>query len=646
MKRRIQALDVYMKAVVVLDQALSIDPRQRDLLEKRQEVGRRVGLLALGSKDFQLARHAFSRLRAIGVNETEVDALLNRVTTVQSALYQWRAQRLEEILSDLREGLSRNGRAPGSPLIEDYCLECAGYRDKQTVEILSGKHGLKSLVERVASGAEKIVFSQAERDIAKFVCRVLGRIQLEESLPPLLEWAQIVPDPELAIEVGIALCNTRREEAGGAVRSLRERFGADSNVWQRIGRYYPRIPGLPESKSTSDLDSQIERGKEWLVRKNYVRALEVYEKILSTAPNDRDALAGMGSVYLAQGRMKEAERYFCRALETTGPLRGPKSVLLTNRGYARFQLGRHAEAHEDCDRSLELDRERSRSHVLKGLLCLQTKDFSEARKHLDRGIRLDPEVTMGYIARGNLHSAQKEYEKALADYDRAIDLDPQLSIAYVNRANVYRQTRRYESAMRDIGRALELSPNNLLAYLNRGMLFNARKDGRSALNDFDQALRIQPRSRRARFGRGIAHMILNQPREAVDDFNAAYSLGNRTWDLLLRRGRCYYFIKEYEKSVVDFDRVLRARPNLRGANYLRGLSYLALQKYEKALADSESALVVDPGLAGAYKMRAQCRMKLGKTEGVVEDLRKYLSLSPQAKDRETIERLIRQKSSR
>ena len=243
------------------------------------------------------------------MNRDEVRTLQNRVGDAERAVFSWRARRLEVILTDLQAGLGRPERDPSLPMIEDYVIEVAGYRDLQTVSILSGTMGLSNLIDRAAgaAGAQGIqTWSQSDRDLATFVCRVLGRLELDEAVEPLSRWLEVVRDPELTVEAGIALCNTRRAEADPALFRLQQRVGAGSLTWQRVGRYYNRVPQQDRLPATAGSDRWLQRGLQRLMRRKFDDALSDFDRVLEADPKNPDARYGRGSILLEKGEFSQA----------------------------------------------------------------------------------------------------------------------------------------------------------------------------------------------------------------------------------------------------------------------------------------------------------------------------------------------------
>ncbi|MBS0276305.1 MAG: tetratricopeptide repeat protein [Proteobacteria bacterium] len=133
---------------------------------------------------------------------------------------------------------------------------------------------------------------------------------------------------------------------------------------------------------------------------------------------DSPSLAAIATV-LRESRAQDAETMATQMLAAgvTDPLDG--AYLLMDRGLAREQMGRRAEAVKDFTKAIDSQ-------------LLPRGDL--ARAYFDRGVTLDE------LGRTN---------DAIADYSRALEQVPGYATALNNRANAYRRTGRYAEARTD-----------------------------------------------------------------------------------------------------------------------------------------------------------------------------------------------------
>jgi len=139
------------------------------------------------------------------------------------------------------------------------------------------------------------------------------------------------------------------------------------------------------------------------------------------APALADDAASLATVAAAlrEGRATDAEALTTQMLAAgvSDPLNN--AYLLLDRGLAREQMGKRAEAVKDFSTAIDSQ-------------MLPRGDL--ARAYFDRGVTLDE------LSRTN---------DAIADYSRAIEQVPRYATALNNRANAYRRTERYAEARAD-----------------------------------------------------------------------------------------------------------------------------------------------------------------------------------------------------
>ncbi|MDP7035322.1 MAG: protein kinase, partial [Planctomycetota bacterium] len=290
--RRRLAMGNYLAAARELERALRIQPEVHSVRSERIELGVAIGRMALAGNEYLLARRAFEELEAYGFSPDRSRLWQERVRTARSALLEERARRLRFIIEDLDRGMARKDRPQDAPLLTDYVFESVTFRDRQTVGILGGL--LKSLIRKKEGTPESLrAWTQNERDQATYACRVLGRLGFSEAVTPLSEWLDALSDPErfqpglrdsaMAVEAGLALCNTRRPESLASLLRARARFGLNSPFWERILSRIGRVPvegGLPDP-TAADFFS---RANLLLDQMRWDEAIEAFSRAIDRDP--------------------------------------------------------------------------------------------------------------------------------------------------------------------------------------------------------------------------------------------------------------------------------------------------------------------------------------------------------------------------
>ena len=118
---------------------------------------------------------------------------------------------------------------------------------------------------------------------------------------------------------------------------------------------------------------------------------------------------------------------------------------------------------ETCDMALSIDsahKNKTASHVNRGILYMRSGDFNSARKDYEKAINLSPNLREAYVNYGALLIHEKDYDGAITALNQAVEGETirNLHEALYNRAIAYDRQDRFREAYLDLKRALELRP--------------------------------------------------------------------------------------------------------------------------------------------------------------------------------------------
>jgi tetratricopeptide (TPR) repeat protein/serine/threonine protein kinase len=556
-KNREAAIQAHLTSIRHLERALQIYPKDKTALHQRIAIGTALGDLALAGRDYMLAQAAYQRLTDFGLSKTRAAALTERINTARQGRSRWRRDRLETILEDLTLGLSRPGRPRGAPLLNDYVFEAASYRDAQTIKILAAQ--LENLTRKTQSPKRKRSWSNPERDLATFLCRVLGRIGLPECIDPLGKWLAHLQDPPLAIEAGLALCNTRRPEAGRHLFAARDRVGIHSFIWKQIRVFLARIPSAPAEQKTTTAKELFELGLMHKDKGNYSQAIKAYTQAIDRYPRLAEAYTNRALIHSINGELDKALHDYNEAI-----LQQPnRADFYTSRGILFSKLGDSNAAFDDYNKALEIEprngfayynrgRELRKSkkldaairdfaqaiklapkfslaHKMLGITFGEKGDLESTIRSLSNAIRINPNDAKAYNLRGDVLRKTNEVDAAIRDYNKAIEIDPNSAATYSNLGSVFAARREFDAAIKSYSMAIEVDPNSTLAYSNRGASFFGKGKFDAAIADFNQSLRLAPHTWQAWYGIGQVRSQQNRHAQALDALDKALSLAPKNW---------------------------------------------------------------------------------------------------------------------
>jgi tetratricopeptide (TPR) repeat protein len=119
-----------------------------------------------------------------------------------------------------------------------------------------------------------------------------------------------------------------------------------------IQKFDLEVIGRKVSAPSPNLDAEkiLDKGNDYLYRREYLKAIEQYDKILSDK-NYPAALNNKGWALGKSGRYEEAIPYYDKAIA----IDPTHTDALDNKGWALFHLGRYQEAIEQFDKTLVVD---------------------------------------------------------------------------------------------------------------------------------------------------------------------------------------------------------------------------------------------------------------------------------------------------
>jgi tetratricopeptide (TPR) repeat protein len=193
-------------------------------------------------------------------------------------------------------------------------------------------------------------------------------------------------------------------------------------------------------------------------------AAQALQKAVALRPEDADAFADLGNVFLQQDRVDEAQRALQQAL-----------VLDPDMPRANNTMGLTALKRADADAAERFFRAAIRSQPdlaearnNLGNLLASRKAYAEAGYHFERAVRSDPKHVQALHSYGMVLALTRAYPQAEAQLRAAIRLSPRLAQAHTDLADVLAAMGRADEAAHEYELAIGLNPGDFDAHLALG----------------------------------------------------------------------------------------------------------------------------------------------------------------------------------
>lgn len=332
-------------------------------------------------------------------------------------------------------------------------------------------------------------------------------------------------------------------------------------------------------------------------------ALPLYDRFLTSSPDNRDALYG--------------------------------------RGIARMQQNRIDEGIADMRRAVELDPDCARCYFWLARAASVQGKVEEGLQRIAQAFSLDSNDADFWVCRALLQSSQSA---ALDDFNRAVELKPNDPTILSDRANFYLTNSSPMMALQDINSALALDSTYAYGYFLRANIYQRRNDGARALQEVSRAINLGYHDVQARWMRGMLYEEVGMVDSALADYSVYLEQNPTRFEVLHSRALLRYKKEDMDGSCRDLDRVLELIGDNEEAHaiaivawngwcdsstkqyyYHRGIAQFNLGDYARAVEWHEKGIKKFPESAILRSFRGNAALALGRYPLVVQDYEYVLS---------------------
>lgn len=204
----------------------------------------------------------------------------------------------------------------------------------------------------------------------------------------------------------------------------------------------------------------------------FPEAEALYRQVLTTDPNQPDALHLLGVLAFQCNHLEPAQELISRAIAIypTDP------NFHYNLGHVLAMAGKRPEAVESYSRAIALRPDHSEAYNNMGVVLNELGRYADAITTYQKALELNPTSADTYCNLSNAYRESNQIEQALAAAQKAYELQPEMAAGHNNLGAALLRNGRFEEAMKSYRRAIELEPNFAMAHYNLAMalLMNGR----------------------------------------------------------------------------------------------------------------------------------------------------------------------------
>ena len=219
------------------------------------------------------------------------------------------------------------------------------------------------------------------------------------------------------------------------------------------------------------------QGRDYLLRKNYRKAIEEYKNATQLDPTDATNYYNLGLAARNARKIKQAENAFATAVELNPTYAKAHRQLgdlfrLTKRNSRSIRsYSRAIDSDPNCKDKKNINAYRSLA-----LVYNQTKQHSRAVATLRKGVAVAPtnrDKVRIYTALGYSHALGKNYKSAVSAYQQALALNSRDSEAQYRAAVAYFELKQYQNALNYARRATSSRKYAVPAHVIMGDVYDA-----------------------------------------------------------------------------------------------------------------------------------------------------------------------------
>jgi len=242
-----------------------------------------------------------------------------------------------------------------------------------------------------------------------------------------------------------------------------------------------------------------------------------WREMLKTEPQDWNALANLGLLYLNKASFPQAIEFLKKAIEF-GP-GNPDAHLLLGLAYVDTHSLQLAEPELQTAVSLAPSNLEARNTL--AILYLGEGRTAEAEEQFRQSVESEPNIT-GYGNLGLIHWRRGDAKLAEQEWRAALRLAPNDTSILNNLGLACTKQERYAEAVSFFRKAIELKPDDPSPHSNLGIAYEKTGQKASAETEFRAALSLSPQQQNSQihFRLGALYLSMGRRAEALREYQA------------------------------------------------------------------------------------------------------------------------------
>ena len=379
------------------------------------------------------------------------------------------------------------------------------------------------------------------------------------------------------------------------------------------------------------------------IKGDTVLAEKGFKEVLESHPRFAPALASLGGFHMEADRLKEAIRYYRKAVEID-----PDNLLYRRELSSLYRRTGQQEAEKELLQDL-LHRVAGvkQAYLENAMQLLLQGAFKEAIDLADRGFSSYEDFADGYYIKAAALINMEKKQEALVNLKKYIAARPKFDQAYYYAGMCYLAVEDFKGAAEHLNKAKEINPSLSRCAINLAVIKQLEGDVIAAKGELDSLDSRLANSALAHYIKANFLMEMGARFNYVDEIKQVSALipgiGDRriTLDLPLRddkaridtaRGRnlmVILFVNGwYNMTVKKGESILRNNEKDIITLYLKGLAHGAQRKYTQAAKTFQEIVNLQPYLIGAYMELGSLNMQMNQPGKAMASFQEAVRIDP------------------
>ncbi len=268
------------------------------------------------------------------------------------------------------------------------------------------------------------------------------------------------------------------------------------NVYYTTNRYRRAIFNYNQSLNldAAHIPTRKRLGESYYRMHNFVGAINQFEKILLTLPNDPEVNFMLGITVYKQAALDE---YIDEFLEMYGLLN--KEEIEANKNKHNGQKERIY--NEMVSRFYLAQKERNNFYEATFNLALTYQEMGKpdsALYYYNKTLQINPGLAKAHIVLAKFYEKQQKYDQALEEYKKALRIDPRYFIDFPRLGPEFDNVDVLAQVTKDLEQEVRIDPNNISSSLSLANILYAQGFRGKAAALYRKVLSLQPEQKTAK----------------------------------------------------------------------------------------------------------------------------------------------------